>query len=445
MNWRAILFFPALALGVAFYVFQTRDTGPAEVVELEQSPLAVRTQSIAPAPLDIAIVGFGRVDPVATWRAVSQVNGRITSLSSNFSVGAILDENMEAVVIDPREYEIALAKAEASLSSAIADLDELNAQEINTNSQIALEEDVEAFLLSEFERQERLVQTGASTQVALEQANRDLLNQQRTVLDLRNQAALYAVQRVSAQSTIRTREVEIEEAERDLGFTKIVTPFRGRISDTSLTIGEYVSAGATLLELADVSAADISASFQPADLTRALQAIVPTSGLPDIEAGNGGEALNFLRGLGFEVRVRQTVGDTTHQWPAKLVQFSGTADTVTGAVDLVVRVENPTVPDPITGRPPLNTGSFVEVVLSRPGDGDVVSVPRATLHYTDDGSAYVYTLTAENTLGRSDVVVQTIVADRAVVASGLKADDVVVLSDPRPPILGMALATVPQD
>lgn len=439
------MIFPALTIGVVFYLYQTRDTETDTAIEVEQSPLPVRIQAVVSAPLEIAVMGFGRVDPIATWQAVSQVSGRVVSLPSDFSTGTILDENVEAVAIDPRDYEIALAKARANLATARADLEELNVEELNTVAQVGLEEQVEAFLQSEYDRKASLVQSGASTQATLEQANRDLLKQQRTVLDLRNQVALYPVQRVSIDATIKTREVEVEEAERNLALTKIQTPFRGRISNTSLNIGEFVSVGATLLELDDVSAAEISAAFQPSDLTRALRAIVPASGMPDIEAGNGGEAVNFLKSLGFKAFVQQKVGDVEHQWPADLIRFSGTADTSTGAVDLVVRVENPRVPDPETGRPPLNTGSFVEVVLARPGDGDVIAVPRAALQYTGDGATFVYTLSGENTLARADIMVQSIVADQAIVSSGLNSGDVVVLSDPQPAILGMALAPVAQD
>ncbi len=51
-------------------------------------------------------------------------------------------------------------------------------------------------------------------------------------------------------------------------------------------VGESVGVDATLLKL-DV----VNAALQPSHLTRALRAIVPTSGMPDIVAGDGGDVV----------------------------------------------------------------------------------------------------------------------------------------------------------
>ena len=159
MNWRAFLFIPALAIGVVIYMYQVGGNGGETGSEaLDQSPLPIRSQTVSAAPLDIEISGFGRVDPIASWQAVSQVSGRVTELADNFAEGSVLGTAIQAVALDTRDYEIALAKAKANLATANADLEELNAEEINTASQIELETQVEAFLQSEFDRKERLVQ-----------------------------------------------------------------------------------------------------------------------------------------------------------------------------------------------------------------------------------------------------------------------------------------------
>ncbi|WP_300063945.1 hypothetical protein [uncultured Roseobacter sp.] len=437
MNGRALLFIPAVALGVGLFIWQGRTSeGPVEANAVTPAPVPVRIAVVEARPLPVSIQGFGRVEPIRVWDAVSQVDGRVSELAEGFAVGTVYPAGTQVVRIEPRDYEIAVARAEANLQSAQAQLDELNAQEVNTREQLALEQEIEVFLQTDFDRVASLVERGAVSQSSQEQANRELLNQQRKVLDLRNQLALFPVQRVTSEATVRTREVELEEAQRNLEQTVILTPFRGRVAEEALSEDEYVRPGDALLSLHDVSASEIVAAVQPNALANAIRVLV--SDVADVDAllQDDDAIFRLLSRLDLTVTVRQTIGDRTHVWPAEITRFIGAADTQTGTLGLVVKVERPMQPDPSTRRPPLNVGSFVEVQFAATGAADQIIIPRSAARYDRDGGEYVFVVGDGDTLARRDIDVSSVIDNSFAVGSGLEPGDWLILSEPQPAILG---------
>ena len=445
MDWRKLLIIPPILVGIGIFFVQTRpspeDGGPL----LDPAPMPVRVVEIAPEPLLPTVSGFGRVAPVRQWEGISQVDGRIVDLADGLAVGAVVAEGTPLIQIDPRDYEIALARAEANLASARAELTEIDAQERNTGALLAVEREIETFMQAELNRQQTLAQRGTISQAALEQVNRDLLNQQRQVLDLENQLALYPVQRITAEATIMTREVELEEAQRDLDSTTIAAPFRGRITEQELSVGEYVRHGDWLLTLEDMAAAEIVAEVQPGVMGAAIRAVMPDTVSSAMALEDAAAAMQMLRRFDMVATVHQTIGDQHYIWPATIDRQTGATDPETGTVGLVVRVDNPDRPDLASRRPPLRQGSFVEVRIAAGQPFDALMVDRPAVWTGADGEAFVYVLDADETLQRRPIRAATTINDRVIIADGLTVGDIVVLSDPQPAILGMALDPVFED
>ncbi|NSX56710.1 efflux RND transporter periplasmic adaptor subunit [Parasulfitobacter algicola] len=442
MNWRILLFIPAIGIGAAVFAVQMRQSDRPNAQTPPPTPMPVRVTVPNTDPIDIAISGYGRVEPVRTWQSISQVDGRIIFLRDDLAIGNVVPANTDLIKIDPRNYEIALAKARANLQTAQADLDELNAQQENTRAQLKLEQEIEVFLQNEFERNQSLVARGAAAQATLEQANRELLNQQRQVLDLSNQLALIPVQRIAVQSNIQTREVELEEAQRNLDNTVIQAPFHGRVADQDLAVGEYIRPGDQMIELHDVSASEVVAAVQPNDLFSTISAILPAIDNMAQMLQDRNQAIDTLNDLGFQAEVRQTIGNSTYVWPAQITRFNGLTDNTTGTIGIAVRVASPTRPDRENRRPPLNNGSFVEVVFRLRANGNLLTIPRSALHYDERGDTYIYTVSTDNTLLRNDVTFSSIIENRVVISTGVAPDAMIVLSDPQPAVLGMPLTPV---
>ena len=445
MNWRGLLFFPAVAIGIGLYALQMRGGPDAATALSDPEPVAVRVHVVEQKPITVRFSGFGRVEPVRSWEAISQIDARVLYALEELAVGSVLPAGAEVMRADPRDYEINLSKAEANLASVRAQLDELEAQETNTAALLALEQEIEAFLRNDYERTRTLAERGTVSNAVLEQANRDLLNQQRQVLDLTNALNLYPVQRVSIESTIATREVELEEAQRDLDNTSIVLPFRGRIAEKNVSEGQYVRPGDRLFTLHGVDVAEIVAAVQPLDLGDALAILTPQEMRPDFVLGDDVLAIELLEHFDWTVSVRQTMGGRQYTWPATLNRYVASVDSETGTVGLVVRVTDPVHADASAPRPPLNNGAFVEVIFERRTDERVLAIPRSALRSDPDGSAHVFTVAPDETLTRQDIDLRSVTEAQAIVNDGVSVGDRVILSDPRPAILGMPVDIVRQE
>lgn len=443
MNLRPLLFLPPLALGIGGFIWLTTP-GPAEDVTPAETATVVRTQTVAPTMVVPSASGFGRVVAEDSWHAISQVQGRAVFVDSKLAVGSVLPAETEILRIDPRDYEIALARATASRDSAQASLDELEATEANTRSSIELETRIEDVRRAELERQETLLARGSVAQTKVDTAVRDLLAQEKKVLDLENSLRLLPAQRASLLATVNTRIVEIEEAERALANTSVSTPLRGRVTAKSVSSGQFVRVGDTLATIESTNASEVTAEFQTRVMGNLISVLIGNEANVSAPQADAQDAFKRLERLNLRAEVRLSSGDRSFLWPAELVRFDGSADPTTGTVGLVVRVEDPTTPDPAQQRPPLTNGMFVEVRLSAPEPIEALRIPRAAIH-SDGEVNFVYVVDDQSRLARHEVETGSIQDDAVVIRNGLSRDDRIVLSDPRPAVIGMLLEAIETD
>ncbi len=440
MNFRPLLFLPPLAIGVGGFMWLTSEDA-AEVTPPAETVTVVRTMALTPTSAVPNASGYGRVTAVDSWQAISQVDGRATFVSPELEVGTVISKNTEILRVDPRDYEISLARATASRDSAQAALDELEATEQNTKASIELETRLLDVRRAELARQETLLERGSASQSVVDTAIGNLLAQEKMVLNLENALRLLPAQRASLQATIDTRAVEIEEAERALANTTITTPLTGRVVAKSVSPGQFIRFGDTVATIESTAASEVTAEFQ----TRVLGNLFTTlRGIEPIDALRGmdvSDAFDVLQSFDLQAEVRMSVAGEVYAWPAELVRFDGSADPTTGTVGLVVRIESPSVPNPDRRGPPLSNGTFVEVQISAPSALEALRVPRAALH-TDGPTRFVYVLDDESRLERREVETGSVQNDEVIVHKGLAIGDQLVLSDPRPAVIGMLLEPV---
>lgn len=442
MNFRPLLFFPALAVGVVGYMWLTAPDPDGDQQPTAESVTVVRVQSLAVGDAIPSASGFGRVMAEDSWSAIAQVQGRTTFIASQLDVGSVIEGGTEILRIDPRDYEISLARATASRNSASAALEESIASEKNTKATMELERGIEEVRRSELERQETLLSRGPGTQAKVDAAVRDLLAQEKVILSLENSLRLLPAQRASLQATYDTRLVEIEEAERALANTTIKTPMMtGRVTAKSVSDGQFVRVGDTLATIEATSASEIVAAFQTRVLGNFFSVLEGQRPMDRLEMMAATDAFDVVERFGLTAEVRLKSGEDTFSWPAKLIRFEGVADPTTGSVGLVVRVKNPSLPNPERRHPPLINGSFVEVRLSSSEPVQALRIPRAAIH-AEDAAEFVYVVDGQSRLARSEIETGAVQGDTISVVSGLTAGDRLVLSDPRPAVIGMLLEPV---
>ncbi|MEP5730171.1 MAG: efflux RND transporter periplasmic adaptor subunit [Sulfitobacter sp.] len=418
---------------------QPQDTIP---VPQEQSKLAVRVMTVAQEPLVLSATGYGRVEAVQSWGAVSQVEGRAQQVLSGMAVGTVVEAGDVLIQIDPTDYELEIAKTEANITAAQAALAELAQQEENTRNLLEIEQRVFEVAQAEFDRVQTLSQNGTVTTASLDTQRKSLLTEENTLIGLQNTLALYPAQRASAEATLAVRQAELAEAQRGLANTTITAPFRGRVSEEAIETGQFVRIGDTLLTLDSIDVAEVIGAFQPQSFGSLMRAAVG-SHLDEVDEVDATRVIEYLEQGNVEAFVELSFAGNIARYPAETQRFRGSIDDETGTLGIAVRVKDPLVSKPQKRTPPLQFGSFVSVVLeAKPEDG-MISVPRAILQQDDSGQPFVYTASADDTLDLTRVTVGAVAGDRVIINDGLKDGDRVLLSTPRPSVPGLALEIIP--
>ena len=439
MNWRSLLILPPIALGVVGFLFMMQDDPQQPTTPVEAST-PVRVKTLRLQPLTMVAEGFGRVEAARSWSAVAEVPGRVVTLIEGLDVGTIVEPGETLFAIDPTDFQIRVAKAEANIAAAEAQVEEIERQVENTLASLKLEQRSLTVAEAEYARVDGLVERGASTAAARDQAERALIAQKEGVQSLENALALFPAQRKTLEATLAVRKAELTEAQRDLANTVVASPFRGRATMVSLEIDQYVRAGDTVAVLEGTEASEVVAELQPSAFGAMMR--MAMMGRPDTDLpADVTKAVEVIRGAGVSAKVRATSGAFSGEWPAEIVRFRGSNDAETGTLGVVARVENPNAAEPLAGRPPLSNGTFVSVDFSAPTRSDLIAAPRSALHQDEDG-AYAFVADDESRLSRRDLQLGPVIGEDVVVLSGLAPGDRLVLSRVSPPILGMKLTLV---
>ena len=212
-------------------------------------------------PLSAQVEGYARHVPVNDFQRVKQ--------------GELLVE------IEDDNYRARVAQAEADLLGAQAAIENLKAQKAAQHSQVAEAEgainatqaDVERTRL-EAARQRTLLATTFGTRQKVEQADAEAQRFAATLA--RNQAALDAQRRQLAvldtqesqlRAEAKAKQAMLDLAKINLGYTRIVAPVDGMLSERGVRDGQYVHAGTQLISVVPLDNVWVVGNYKETQLT----------------------------------------------------------------------------------------------------------------------------------------------------------------------------------
>ena len=116
LRFIAPLFVLLLFVGIGKVLLSTRPVAP-RTPTFAVAPL-VRVTTTAITDLPRKVEGMGSVIPAQQVKLHPQVGGKVTSIASDLVPGGVVSQGDLLVTIDPRDYELAVVQAEASLAQA---------------------------------------------------------------------------------------------------------------------------------------------------------------------------------------------------------------------------------------------------------------------------------------------------------------------------------------
>lgn len=404
--WQAIysigrFLFPVLILiggaGLAVWLMLGREEArtsdrPALAKYVEVLPVTATTRPIT-------LSAFGTVRAHRELQLQAQVSGVVLEQHAELREGAILPAGALLVRLDPRDYEAAVAQAEAALVSA--------------NFNLTIEEGRQVIAGREWELMETTVDSSAmSKDLALRKPH------------LKEKHAL-----------VKAAESNLARAQLDLDRTELRVPFNALVVEESIEVGQLVTTQAQIARLICVDEFHVEVSVPVADLQWVR--------LPAPGAGDGQGSL---------VRILQEVGDNTVQRDGHVVGLLGSVDPTGRMARLLVSVSDPLgVLDQLPGsapagtsqatkktqRSPLLVGEYVTVEIEGPPLDNVLVVPRVALR---EGST-LWVQDTQSRLAVRPVQRRFSTGTEVIVDNTLEDGDAVIVSTLQVPLPGMLLTT----
>jgi RND family efflux transporter MFP subunit len=383
----------------------------------------VRTFTVGPRALVPVLTGHGEAQPEQVWQAIVQVPGRVEVRHPELRDGAWISAGTLLAVVDPRDYELALRRAQAQQQSARAALDELAVRRQNVAAAVAIEERALALARTELERRQRLAVQGHLSRFEVDAEESRMLRQQQNLQSMTSQLDLIPSQRQALQAQLAEATVAVAKAEDDLARTRFVAPFDGRARDVRIEAGQFAGAGVVMFTLEATAAMEIVVRAPLEQLASRFSAVLRGSAPAGGSAADRGGAA-ALDELQASVVYRDR--ELELRWPGRVVRVDPAVDPHTRAAQVFVRVDNADAPVPLSAH------LYVEVEIRGPALADRIVIPRLALHEDE-----VFVVDAEQRLRRTPVVVDFRQDDVAVIRDGLRPGDRIVLTDLPYPVDGL--------
>jgi len=223
------------------------------------------------------------------WTNDAYVTAHIALIAPRISgqvVSVEVDDNQQVkagqvlVTLDPRDYETAVAEAQAAVERDKAEYADASA---TLARQPPLIEEQEgnaaaararlAFAEHDARRFGNLAQTGAGTIQQQQQADTNL-QQSRAQLQsalasldaAKKQIDVIRAQQQSAKAAIMVDEARLTQAKLNLSYTGILAPLDGMVGQRAVQVGNVIAPGATLMAVVPLDQAYIVANYLEVDL-----------------------------------------------------------------------------------------------------------------------------------------------------------------------------------
>lgn len=287
----------------------------------------VRTTPVESRTFPVAVHGDGSLEARTRIDLVPQVGGEVVAIHPELRAGGHFRAGEVLLMIEPRDYELAVARAEAEVTSA----------------------------------ETAVVTTRAESEAAI--AEWDQLHPGEPAPPL----VRLEPQIREAEARVLTAQVALQAAELDLSRTRLALPFDGRVVAASVDVGEVVAANQSL---GVVYATDVFEVAVPLRVEELAWIALP-DGARD---GDGAPATVRGKGAGgpFEVRGR-------------VARLYGELDAVSRLARVVVEIPLADLDARTAAR--LVPGTFVAVELEGATLEGAVELPRAALR--EDGVVWV--------------------------------------------------------
>ena len=425
---KKLLIIPGIVLGVSALVFlvQTREKPRQAPVAERATPVRfIKVPQVALVP---RASGFGYARPARVVEIVAEVPGRIVDMREDLRKGVFVGAGDALFQIETDSSRLAVQQLEAEMMAVEAQVTELDFLEKETRRKLETETSALEINRRELARKQKLAEEGVIAQAMLDTENQNVLARKNAVENFQGALDRIPSQRRALEARHESLRMRLEDARIKLEKTALTAPFDARVAAVHVETGQAVGQGKVLAVLDSIDRAEVEAQI-PRYL---LRNFVPLWVLDsNVSARKAAEHKKILSG--FKARILRETDTLDTVWEGRFTRF-GETDARTGAVAVVVSVDDPWSKNTSRKKPPLEKNLYCEVQLSGKPLGQKIVVPRTAIH-----GGKVYLINKDNRLERRAVEVEFFQESLAVVKSGVKPGDKLIVQDVVPAIDSMLL------
>lgn len=358
----------------------------------------VRAAAVTHQNLLSTISTNGRVEPIEEFQAHAQAPGVVSKIY--VQIGQKVKKGDLLIKMDDADAVSRLATAQAGLSSAEATLHDLQ-QGGTQEERLSMAADLSRARQQREQAEkdlaalQQLQQKGAASASEVASAEQRLRSATATLHNLQQrQTDRYSTtDRSKVEAQVKDARASVAAAENAYENANIRSPLTGTVYSIPVNAYDYVSAGQTLLDVADLTRVRVRAYFDE----------------PEIGKLAVGQAVKIV----WDARPNRTWHGHITQAPTTVITY-GTRN-VGECIITVDDAQEDLLP---------NTNVTVTVTISQ--RFNVLSIPREALH-TEGTSDYVYRI-VQDRLVRTPVQVGVLNLTRVEILSGLTEKDTVALN-----------------
>ncbi|MBB3207773.1 multidrug efflux pump subunit AcrA (membrane-fusion protein) [Rhodopirellula rubra] len=432
---KRLLVFPPIIVAIIAYTWLVKHSPPLSLQPEEEASRMLDTIVVERMDVRPLVSGFGTAKYARSWRAVTQVEGRIVNIHPDLRAGSRIQADAVLLEIDDSDYQSRIDELNAAIDQQNAEIEQLEQSILNDEKNLTLENEVLEVLQREFDREQTLLSRQAGSSASIDSKRRELLTQVKAVQDLQNSMSLVAPQIKALQAMVRQSEVQKEQALRDIERTTITAPFDMRVGSVQLEVGQFVSSGEELFVGYSGTDMEIEVQLPLQDIHRLF-----VSEIGDVESRETLNPETFKEMFQFDALVKVAGAGSTESYHGRFLRVREIVDAQTKMVGFVVGVKNLPPAEQERPQPPLLEGAFCDVDIFGTPLSDQLVIPRRAIRNDS-----VYLVDGQSRLTKQDIDVTFTQDDYAVVASGLKGGETLVIVNPSPAIVGMLVAPVQSD
>ncbi|MDR4501819.1 MAG: efflux RND transporter periplasmic adaptor subunit [Nitrospirales bacterium] len=339
-----------------------------------------------PQTVRLTVKSQGIAMPRTEIDLVTEVAGKVTRVHPSFAAGGFFSRGDMLIMVDPRDYQLAMIEAKSRLAEA--------------RRQLAQEEAQGDQALNEW----HALGEGTPTPLALRKP-----------------------QLAEMRAKVAAAKAELAKATLQRSRCVLTAPFDGRIRTKLVDVGQYIVPGETVARLYATDSAEVRL---PVSMDELSFIDVSSSYRPSGQRSDQSRAMPT-------VTLSAMVGGTTARWEGRIIRAESALEPTTGQLFLVARVPNPFAAH--DNQPPLLPGTFVQANIEgreRPG---IFILPPSAINTT---SNEVMIVDHDNRVAVRQLDVLKQEPDRILVRGGLQAGDRIVLSGIDVPVDGIEVQVV---